>query len=105
RKPFSPAMRPVIRLDIIASSSAEQKQRWQHALGEQASRLDGRLDALISQFTLSAEAIDAASAAALSAIDSNRPAPNGDTPGVESGISKGEKDATNVDASEPSSIF
>jgi hypothetical protein len=78
REPFSLARRPVVRLDIVAASSAEQKERWQQALGEHEKSLDGRLDALISQFTLSAEAIDAASAAALSAIDADGPGHRGE---------------------------
>ncbi|HSB10231.1 MAG TPA: ATP-binding protein [Blastocatellia bacterium] len=105
REPFSLPRRPVIRLNIIAPSSAEQRERWQQALGERLSRLDGRLDAVISQFTLSAEAIDAASAAALSAIDGNVPGPSGESPEVEAEISNGEKDCANCDVSEPSSIF
>ncbi len=69
REPFSLSRRRVIRLDFNAPSSGEQKDIWRHALGENVERLDGRLDLLISQFTLNAEAINAASSAALSAIE------------------------------------
>jgi len=69
REPFFLRRRRVIRLDVNMPSSGEQRDIWRYALGEHVERLDGRLDSLISQFTLNAEAITAASSSALSAIE------------------------------------
>ncbi|HYX40255.1 MAG TPA: ATP-binding protein, partial [Pyrinomonadaceae bacterium] len=56
-----PRGRTSLRLDVHKPSVAEQQQLWQHALGPLAEQLNGQLDTLTAHFSLSAEAIQAAS--------------------------------------------
>ena len=69
REPLRLWRRPVVRLDVSKPGSAEQRRLWQQALGPVASQLDGQLEILVSQFSLSAQAIQAASTIALSGAE------------------------------------
>ncbi len=53
--------RPSIALDVLKPTLQEQRIAWQRALGETADQLNGRLDRLVSQFSLSTSTISAAS--------------------------------------------
>lgn len=50
----------MLTLDVSKPTREEQHALWQNALGEGAVSLDGKLDALVSQFDLSASSIRAA---------------------------------------------
>jgi SpoVK/Ycf46/Vps4 family AAA+-type ATPase len=65
RERIQSAQRRMISLDVYKPSAREQRVIWQNALGEMASSLNGNLEALVSQFNLSAPAIRAASAQAI----------------------------------------
>lgn len=69
REPWRGDRRPVVRLEIGPSRPVEQQQLWQHALGPLASRLNGQLPTLVSQFSLDWPGIRAASAALGEALD------------------------------------
>ncbi|WP_414569497.1 ATP-binding protein [Nostoc sp. CCY 9925] len=49
--------REILRLDVYKPDVTEQKSLWQNALGDLAGELNGQLDTLISQFSLSASVI------------------------------------------------
>ncbi len=49
--------RPVITFDICKPTTIEQRAVWQDALGIAISGMNGKVDALVSQFNLSAETI------------------------------------------------
>jgi len=53
--------RPSIRIDVAKPSATEQHSLWEEALGSLAPRLNGKLDALVSQFNLGIQGIHAAS--------------------------------------------
>ena len=57
--------RPVLTFDVRRPTTAEQRGLWHTALGAAAERLNGRVEKLVSQFSMSAPAIHAAGAAAL----------------------------------------
>jgi hypothetical protein len=61
REPLRLWKRPVIRLDVNKPSTAEQQSLWQETLGPLAPRLNGQLETLVSQFSLSLQGIHAAS--------------------------------------------
>jgi SpoVK/Ycf46/Vps4 family AAA+-type ATPase len=47
--------RPHLRFTVNRPLAIEQKQLWTHALGEHAARLNGALDAIVTQFRVSTE--------------------------------------------------
>jgi hypothetical protein len=51
--------RPALTLTVGKPAVSEQRALWQHALGEAASHLNGQLEALLGQFSLSSQEIDA----------------------------------------------
>jgi hypothetical protein len=57
--------RPTITLDVRKPAIEEQRTLWQQALGAETSCLNGQVDALVGQFSLSAQVIAAARAEAL----------------------------------------
>jgi hypothetical protein len=57
--------RPTITFDVSKPGAGEQRVAWQGALGPAAGRLNGHIEALVSQFNLGAQAIRNASADAL----------------------------------------
>lgn len=57
--------RPIITFDVSKPSVSEQRNAWQSALGKVANSLNGRVELLVSQFSLNASSISAASAEAL----------------------------------------
>lgn len=57
--------RPTVTLEVRRPTSAEQGDLWRSSLGEIAPGLNGRVEALVSQFTFSAQAIRSACAEAL----------------------------------------
>ncbi len=57
--------RPMISLDVYKPTAREQRSAWQSALGSSARSLNGRVEALVSQFSLNTATISTASAAAL----------------------------------------
>jgi len=63
------AQRPVISFDVPKPTSSEQREIWHEALGDAASRLDGKVETLVRQFRLSAESIYAAATQALQQQD------------------------------------
>jgi hypothetical protein len=54
-----PLERPTLRFTVDKPDPVEQKRLWQEVLGAGATRLDGALDGIASQFKLSARAIQA----------------------------------------------
>jgi hypothetical protein len=62
RDPLRLRKRQVIHLEVNKPTKGEQQYLWQEALGPLASRLDGELERLVSQFNLSAQKIRAAGA-------------------------------------------
>ncbi|HEY9435179.1 MAG TPA: ATP-binding protein [Blastocatellia bacterium] len=63
REPLRLRRRRVARLEVNKPDAAEQRRLWQASLGPLATHLDGRLEALISQFDLGMEEISDACAA------------------------------------------
>jgi len=61
--------RPLLSFDVPRATSTEQVQIWKEALGAAASALDGRVETLVSHFSLSASNIHAAVAQALPPSD------------------------------------
>lgn len=57
REPLRIHKRPTLRLDVNKPGSAEQRSLWQSALGSLAPELNGQLGELVSQFSLSSQAI------------------------------------------------
>lgn len=57
--------RSCIKLDVKKAGPEEQKEIWKRALGPAAGLLDGRLESLVSQFSLGMNEIQAASSQAL----------------------------------------
>ena len=57
--------RPAARVEVEPPTSGEQRALWLGTLGEAGAALDGRLDAVVSQFRLGARDIAAAGAEAL----------------------------------------
>jgi hypothetical protein len=53
--------RPALRVEVNRPGAAEQKALWRQTLGSPAEEMNGQLEALVSQFSLGAEAIRAAS--------------------------------------------
>lgn len=51
--------RPFVVFDVTKPTVAEQRDLWRRCLGPEAARMNGSLDALVAQFSLSAHAIDA----------------------------------------------
>jgi ATP-dependent 26S proteasome regulatory subunit len=64
REPLRLQRQTVVRLDAPKPSRAEQLALWRSALGPMAQRLNGQVEAVVSQFHLSPDAIYAASAEA-----------------------------------------
>ena len=62
REPLRLKRRQVIHLEVNKPTKGEQQYLWQEALGPLASRLDGELERLVSQFNLSARRIRTAGA-------------------------------------------
>ena len=58
--------RPLVTFEVHKPTVLEQRQLWQVSLGQAAETLNGRVDALVAQFSLSAPAIQAACAEAIS---------------------------------------
>lgn len=52
-------LRPVVSLEVARPTFDEQRTLWRQALGERGGGLNGRLDALITQFSLNAAGIQA----------------------------------------------
>jgi len=65
RERRKPLERRILSFDVPGATSREQLQVWKEALGEAAVTLDGRVETLVSQFSLSAGNIYAAVAQAL----------------------------------------
>jgi hypothetical protein len=60
--------RPLITLEVGKPTTGEQLALWQSGLGATASSLDGRVEALVSQFSLSVPTIHAVCAEALGRV-------------------------------------
>ncbi|MGH8072134.1 MAG: ATP-binding protein [Candidatus Entotheonellia bacterium] len=69
REPLGLQARMAIRLDVPKPSRAEQQALWHSALGPVAQRINGQVEAIVSQFHLSPQAIHAASAEALARME------------------------------------
>src|SRR5262249_3522018 len=69
REPFHLPDRDVIRLDVNRPKKSEQESLWRESLGGLAAQVDGHLQMLVSQFSLSAQAVRAASAAIKARLD------------------------------------
>jgi SpoVK/Ycf46/Vps4 family AAA+-type ATPase len=61
--------RPIITFDISRPNVNEQRDAWHSALGKAANSLNGRVELLVSQFSLNASSISAASGEALSRLE------------------------------------
>ena len=57
--------RPVVSLDVRKPTVSEQRSAWKNALGTTAQSLNGKVETLVSQFSLSVAAISSASAEVL----------------------------------------
>lgn len=57
--------RPVVSLDVRKPTTSEQRSAWKNALGTTAQSLNGKVETLVSQFSLSVAAISSASAEVL----------------------------------------
>lgn len=57
--------RPLVTFDVGKPTASEQRTVWQSALGSEAGNLNGKVEMLVSQFSLSASTISTASAEAL----------------------------------------
>jgi ATPase family associated with various cellular activities (AAA)/Winged helix domain, variant len=77
RERYKPVERRLLSYDVPAATSAEQLEIWKEALGPAASALDGRVETLVSQFSLSAGSIHAAAAQGLQLNGAARPSPAG----------------------------
>jgi len=60
-----PLQRPVVSLDVRKPTASEQRGAWKDALGATAQSLNGKVESLVSQFSLSVAAISSASAEVL----------------------------------------
>jgi hypothetical protein len=65
REPIRSHKRPIVRVEVNRPTPSEQKAVWTRALGPAASRLNGHVDLLTSQFDLGVNAMKAASEEAL----------------------------------------
>jgi hypothetical protein len=72
REPLRPSRRQAVRFEVNKPAAAEQRALWLSALGPAAPRLNGRLDALIAQFSFGPEGIRAAGAQMLHARPTGR---------------------------------
>ena len=66
--------RPVLTFEVERPGPAERREVWREALGGDAPKLRGRLDALVHQFDLGPPAIRAACAGALGRLDAEEAA-------------------------------
>ncbi len=64
--------RPLVTLDVDKPTAGEQRALWQSGLGARAASLDGRLEVLVSQFSLSVPTIHAVCAEALAHTDASQ---------------------------------
>jgi SpoVK/Ycf46/Vps4 family AAA+-type ATPase len=67
REPLQTARRCLLRIDINKPYSQEQLEIWQRLLGEQASKLNGQLPALVTQFCMHPQEIANAGATVFNA--------------------------------------
>ena len=74
REPIRLWRRRIIRFDVTKPGAIEQRQLWQAVLGPAATELDGQLELLVSQFSLGAQAIQAAGSVVAARLDIPRPA-------------------------------
>jgi hypothetical protein len=61
-EPMRAWQRLIVRFDVRKPSSAEQKELWQNALGEEFHRLNGQVENVVAQFNLGPSGIQAACA-------------------------------------------
>jgi len=73
--------RHMITLDVHRPTGREQRIVWENALGPAAACLDGRVDALVSQFSLSVSAVQSAATEALGRVSEDDSSSNGSTTG------------------------
>ncbi len=72
RERRKPLERLLLSLDVPRPTSTEQQQIWKEALGAAASALNGSVETVVSQFSLSANSIHAAVAQALQPSDGSQ---------------------------------
>jgi len=65
REPLKPVERRLLSFEVPGATSAEQLRIWKEALGPAAVALDGRVETLVTQFSLSCGVIHAAAEQAL----------------------------------------
>ncbi|GAC1356118.1 MAG: ATP-binding protein [Ktedonobacteraceae bacterium] len=63
-----PLQRQIVTFDVQKPTTSEQRSAWQNALGAVAHSLNGKVDVLVSQFSLSTATIQSASAEILSQL-------------------------------------
>jgi hypothetical protein len=68
RERHKPVQRRLLSFEVPGATQTEQVQIWKEALGTAAATLDGRVETLVSQFSLSPGSIHAAVAQALAPI-------------------------------------
>jgi SpoVK/Ycf46/Vps4 family AAA+-type ATPase len=93
RERFSARQRHIITLDVHRPSTKEQRTLWENALGPAGAHLDGRVDALVSQFSLTVSAIQSASNEALGRVNEDDSSSNGSTNGTTDELAKALWDA------------
>jgi hypothetical protein len=71
REPVRLLRQRVVHLEVNKPTTTEQRQLWQASLGSLAPLVNGHLDALVSQFSLSTSAIRAACAEVLGSLGSS----------------------------------
>ena len=59
-------LRPLVSLDVAKPTAEEQRELWRQTLGAEAASLNGRVESLVAQFSLTAPAIQSAAAEATS---------------------------------------
>ena len=69
REPRRLGHRPTVGLDVSSLSASEQQVVWRSALGEVAGAMNGQVEQLASQFSLTADTIYAAAAEARGRVD------------------------------------
>jgi len=77
--------RPFMCFDVPGPTMSEQRQLWREALGDKASLLNETVDALVGQFSLGPQKIDAAAAQALG--PGNKPVTANETNGLAAHVS------------------
>jgi hypothetical protein len=75
RQPLRLRRRPITRFDVPRPPAAEQRGLWTQALGQAVGALNGQVDAVVAQFHLGVDGIQAASTQVLAEMHGESPGP------------------------------